>query len=169
VLYLRIRVGVLRMVQLLLLVSFAAGCPRVPLEYRPFFALPRRHQPAELLRQPLDRQFDIYIAGMTGAHPARIDLGLVIGEQGPRIMPTLLRRMRQARHDYEKVDLAWVLRGMPCRPSSADSVRDAIDSVQAEVSAIRDSASRADGEQMLRYAKDRCRPSANGQTERAPE
>jgi hypothetical protein len=149
------------MVLQLLLVPLATGCPRVPPEYRSFFELPRQQQPEELLQQSLERQFDIYIAGMAGVHPPRIDLGLVIGGQGPRIMPTLLSRMRQARKDYMKVDLAWVLVGMPCTPTAADSVRNAIDSVRTELLAIRDSTYRVMGEEQLRYAEDRCSPSPN--------
>jgi hypothetical protein len=149
------------MVLQLLLVPLATGCPRVPPEYRPFFELPRQQQPEELLRQPLERQFDIYMAGMSGVHPPRIDLGLVIGRQGPRIMPTLLSRMRQTRKDYAKVDLAWVLVGLPCTPTVGGSARDAIDSVRTELLAIRDSTYRVMGEEQLRYAEDRCSPSPN--------
>ena len=145
----------------LLLVPLATGCYRVPPEYRPFFELPRQQQPGELLRQPLDRQFDIYSAGMSGFHPPRIDLGLVIDQQGPSIMPTLLSRVRQTRKDHVKVDLAWVLVGMPCLPAIVDSVREAIDSVRAELLAIRDSTYRVMGEENLRYAEDRCSPSPN--------
>jgi hypothetical protein len=61
-----------------------------------------------------------------------------------------------------KVLLAWVLVGMPCASTLADSVRDAIDSVRTEVSHIRDSTYRVMGEEQLRYAEDRCSPSPNG-------
>jgi hypothetical protein len=153
----RRRVGAIRMLQLLL-VSLAAGCPGVAAEYRPFFRLPMQRQPEELLRQPLERQLDIYIAGMTGVHPPRSDLGLVIGGQGPAIMPALLSRMRLAREDYIKAHLVWILRGMPCTPSLDGRVRAGLDSVRVQVAAIRDSTHRETAEQNLKYAENRCRP-----------
>jgi hypothetical protein len=69
--------------------------------------------------------------------------------------------MRQTRKDYVKVDLAWVLVGMPCTSTVADSVREAIDSVRTELLAIRDSTYRVMGEEQLRYAENRCSPSPN--------
>jgi hypothetical protein len=128
-------------------------------EYRPFFDLPDKRQPEELQRMPIERQLDIYIAGLR-VHPPRLDLGLVIGKQGPAIMPALLSRMRLARHDYIKADLAWVLVGMPCTPALGDSVRAALDSVRVQVAAIRNATHRATAEQNLKYAENRCRPAA---------
>jgi hypothetical protein len=126
-------------------------------EYRPFFDLPRKRQPQELQRMPIERQLDIYIAGLR-VHPPRFDLGLVIGEQGPAIMPAVLDRMRLARHDYIKAMLAWTLVGMPCTPALRDSVRAALDSVRVQVAAIHSPTHRESAEQNLKYAEDRCLP-----------
>jgi hypothetical protein len=155
----RSRIGGVWVLQLLL-VLFAAGCPRVPPEYRPFFDQPYERQKEEIQRLPIERQLDVYIAGLR-VHPPRIDLGLVIGKQGPAIMPALLSRMRLARHDYIKAELVWILRGMPCTPALGDSVRAALDSVRVQAAAIRDSTHRATAEQNLKYAENRCRPATD--------
>jgi hypothetical protein len=104
-----------------------------------------------------EQQLDIYIAGLR-VHPPRSDLGLVIGKQGPAIMPAVLSRMRLARHDYIKAMLAWTLVGMPCTPEVGDSVRAALDSVRVQVAAMRNPTHREGAEQNLKYAENRCRP-----------
>jgi hypothetical protein len=152
----RIRMSGVWVLQLLL-VPFAAGCPRVPPEYRPFFDQPYERQEEEIQRLPIERQLDVYIAGLS-RHPPSIDLGLAIGKQGPAIMPALLSRMRLARHDYIKAELVWILRGMPCSPALDDRARAALDSVRVQVAEIRDPRHRGTAEQNLKYAENRCRP-----------
>lgn len=73
--------------RLALLVFLALGClgPRLPEKYRPFFRLPRDTQPAEIRTRPVEEQLDLYVAGVTGVHPPRRDLGLVIGERARRL------------------------------------------------------------------------------------
>jgi hypothetical protein len=145
------------------LLPLSCLCPRVPEEYRPFFRLDRETQVAELRRRPIEEQLDIYIAGLTGVHPARIDLGPEIGEQGPVILPALLARMRRVSKEYLKADLIWVMRGMPCKVETADSIKidNALDSMRLEVATMQVPHSKARAEENLRYAENRCRPAGD--------
>lgn len=149
-----------RGLSLALLVFPALGCPRLPEDYRPFFRLERETQPAELRRMPIERQLDIYIAGVTGVHPPRTDLGLEIGKQGPVILPNLLARFRRVPEEFLKADLIWIMIGMPCAIETADSLKIgiALDSMRLEVAEMRVPHSKARAEENLRYAKNRCRP-----------
>lgn len=148
---------------LTLLVLLGLGClgPRLPEEHRPFFRLGREAQLAKLRTMPPEQQLDVYIAGVTGMHPPRMDLGLEIGKQGPAIVPALLARMRRVPKEYVKADLMWVMVGMPCTAETADSINTALDAMRLEVASMRVPSSKASAEQNLKYAEDRCRPPAD--------
>jgi hypothetical protein len=144
---------------LVVLLTVACLGPRVPDEQRSFFQLPRKTQPVELRRKPLEEQLDLYIAGVTGIHPGRRDLGLVIGEQGPAIVPALLARMRRSTKGHVKAHIAWIMVGMPCTAGTADSVRTALSEMRSEVNSIRPHSSKELAEHFLKLAEERCQPS----------
>ena len=99
--------------------ALACTWRRLPAGYRPFFSLHFKEQPAELRRMPIERQLDVYIVGVTAIHPPRSDLGLVIGEQGPVILPALFDRLPREQHGYIKSSLVWIMVGMPA-PQTCD-------------------------------------------------
>jgi hypothetical protein len=146
---------------LTLLLSLAVGYlgPRLPEQYRPFFRLPRKTQSAELRTRPLEEQLDLYIAGVTGVRPARLDLGLAIGQQGPVIVPALLARIRSVPKEHVKADLVWIMVGMPCTAETTDCMSAALDTMRLEVASMRAPSSKASAEHSLRLAENRCRPS----------
>src|SRR5690242_11800955 len=108
---------------LAVVVFLAVDClgPRVPAEDRAFFRLSRKTQLAELTTRPLEEQLDLYIAGVTGVRPPRTDLGLVIGKQGPAIVPVLLTRIRRVSNEHVRANLVWIMVGMPCTTDNVDS------------------------------------------------
>lgn len=145
--------------RLALLIFLALGClPGMPKKSRPFFQLPRKAQPAELRARPLEEQLDLYIAGVNSVHPPRIDLGLVIGKQGPAIVPTLLARIRRVPNEHDKANLVWIMVGMPCTTETADSISAALDSMRLETARIRNTNAKGSAEHSLQLAEDRCRP-----------
>jgi hypothetical protein len=100
---------------------------------------------------PIERQLDVYIAGVTAIHPPRIDLGLVIGEQGPVILPALFDRLGREEHGCRQARLVWIMVGMPCAPDVRPQVLEALDSMRIHVWASEDSAHRARAERSLRH------------------
>jgi hypothetical protein len=145
---------------LALIVSLAVGClgPRVPDEDRPFFRLPRKMQLAELTTRPVEEQLDLYVAGITGVRPPRTDLGLVIGKQGPAIVPALLTRIRRVTNEHVKANLVWIMVGMPCTTGNADSIGAGLDSIRLEAARMRNPNAKSSAEHSLRLAEKRCHP-----------
>lgn len=104
------------------------GCPwhRLPKEYHSFFQLPLDSQRVELARMPIPDQLDLYVVGITRLHPPDIGLALMIGEQGPRVLPVLLDRVHNEPNEYVKSRFATILVGMPCTSVAKARIVDAI-------------------------------------------
>jgi hypothetical protein len=134
------------------------GCPwtRLPEEYRPFFRLPLEEQRVELRRLPVEEQLNVYVAGITHLHPPRMDLGIVIGEQGAAVLPALVERVRSEPDEYVKANLTRILIAMPCTPEAQSKIINAIGTFRAELSTMKDSLWRDIGEKDLQAAEGRC-------------
>jgi hypothetical protein len=83
------------------------SCNQVPPEYRNFLKLPRDQQHAKMRTLPVDKQIDYYLAGRRYIHPP-LFLGDVIASQGKEAVPFLMKRLKEEKKDFNKIDLIYL-------------------------------------------------------------
>jgi len=126
------------------------GGDEVPAEHREFLNLPFRERPKALAAYPPKEQVDLYLSAMLAKHPPQLELADVVAASGPAMLPIIIERIRRAEHDFDKVNLIYVVERMQeggFVPVASDAQTMAV--LQAEVSAMKDSEWRAIAEESL--------------------
>jgi len=101
------------MFPLLLGVVTLASCQlKTPPEYREFLRLPPDQQRERMRTSPIDKQIDYYLAGTTYVHPPLLGLRDVIASRGKEAIPALMKRLKEEKKDYHKMDLMLVFSSM---------------------------------------------------------
>ncbi|MGH7791476.1 MAG: hypothetical protein ACREOB_04095 [Thermodesulfobacteriota bacterium] len=67
-----------------------------------------------MLAYPLEDQIEIYLLGIRYRHPPAIYLGQTLALHGEKILPDMVRRLDNAKEDWEKRYLLFVLGYMSC-------------------------------------------------------
>jgi len=131
--------------------GFLSGCPsRIPLEYRPFFALPLAEQDREIQKYPLDKQVDLYLSGVRVIRPPPIGLAYPIAKSGPAAVPGLLRRLRQAQDEVDQLFIIYVFEKMAKFYYPLKDNTDVVTSVREVVARMQDPLWRRESEASLR-------------------
>src|SRR5437016_1131810 len=73
---------------------FTVGCNKIPPEYQAFLDLPVSEQHQVMMKLPLDKRIDYYLAGMRYIEPPQIALADDVASEGKRALPFLVKRLR---------------------------------------------------------------------------
>lgn len=96
----------------LLSIVLLKGCQSIPPEYDAFFSQNLEQQRQQARGFPVEKQIEYYLAGKRYVHPPSSTLLHVIAERGEEAVPPLLKKMREADNDSDRLELLDVIRNI---------------------------------------------------------
>jgi hypothetical protein len=75
---------------------------------RDFFQLSSREQEKKFKTYSLEEQYDLYIWGNQVRHPPKIHMGVLFAENGPIIVPFLVKKLKNTISELTIRDIIWV-------------------------------------------------------------
>jgi hypothetical protein len=121
-----------------------------PPEYRRLFRLPTdQQQLAELKKYSLEQQIDTYIYAMQ-REPPSTQFARFLASNGKKVIPLLLKRLKEERSEHVKVDFIRVLADMHTDYCSLKDEKEVIETIRGVISGMRDTSYKEWGEAELK-------------------
>jgi hypothetical protein len=109
-----------------------------PPEYRKLFRLPTDQQQLEEFKKyPLEQQIEIYLYAMQ-REPPSTQFARFLASNGKKVIPLLLKRLKEEKRDDVKVDLIRVLADMHTDHCSLKDEKEVIETISVVISGMRD-------------------------------
>lgn len=135
----------------MLLVLFLFGCS-VPKEFFEFYELPEEERSRVFREFPIDKQIDYPLYAML-REPPDFTFSEEIAREGDVIVPAVLRRLRDEKADYRKVDILYIVWEFCHLNNCKENRPDIIVEVEREVLNIHGPARRRMAERSLSIMK----------------
>lgn len=125
------------MMALIIALSPAAGCDDTPAVYKDFLSLPVEEQNARVKKFPIDKQIEYHLARLRYTRPPS-GFDDIIASEGKEAVPHLLKRLREEKLDYQRVNILYLLRYMHRfyydlhdEPSVIEQLKDAASKIES--------------------------------------
>lgn len=109
-----------------------------PPEYRRLFRLPRKQQAEEFKKYPLEQQVDIYIYAIQGAEPPATQFGDFLASNGKKVIPLVLKRLKEEKSDRVRLYLIEVLYSMHTEYCRLKDEKEVVETIRAVISDMKD-------------------------------
>lgn len=153
----------------LLCVVTLASCQQTPPEYQEFLRLPPDQQREKMQTLPIERQIDYYLAGTIYVHPPQLSLRDVIASRGKEAVPALMKRLKEEKKDYHKIDLMLVFSSMHKFHYDLRGEKEVIESLKEVAANIETPKDKATAEEIVKDIVENRPPDLQRFKERHPE
>lgn len=143
---------------LLLFTCMLTGCSRIPPEYRAFLALSPDQRHNEMMKLPIDKRIDYYLAGLRYAHPPQIGLADDIAQQGKQALPVLLNRLRAETDEMTQFNMMYIFKVMHASYYSLKDEKEVIAQLKHTADSMRDPSWKSRSEEVLRFIEEKQSP-----------
>jgi len=109
-----------------------------PPEYRRLFKLPRERQAEEFQKYSPEEQVEIYMYALRAVEPPATQFGTFLANNGRKVLPPVLAKLRQERNDWLKFHLVEVLYTMHRERCSLKDDAEVVEAIRGAISTIKD-------------------------------
>ena len=100
------------LIALVALTSLATGCAHLSDDTTRFFDQDVERQHEEFRTLPIERQYELYRAGIHAWHPPHTRFAVDLASRGEEVVPYLIAKLEEERWDHMKERIILVLRVM---------------------------------------------------------
>jgi hypothetical protein len=134
----------------LLSICLLIGCEPTRPEYAAFFTQDVEQQRKQAKGFPVEKQIDYYLAGKRYVHPPSSVLMYVIAERGKEAVPPVLKKMKEADNDSDRLELLDVIWNINEFHAKLNDDETLIAELRGVVSKIQDPQRKPAAERMLK-------------------